>query len=126
MKAKNRLHSLTCACVGIITALKSERNIQIHSCFLLLTLCLCYYYQFSVFEWSLVLLCNGLVIATELVNTSIEHLSNGVSGEYSQHIKQVKDIAAGAVLITALVAMVIGILLFMPYIINSYRLIKGS
>ena len=67
-------------------------------------------------EWSIILLCIGLVIGFELLNTSIEKLSNFVTMEDQPLIKETKDIAAAAVLISAIVSAVIALIIFLPKI----------
>ena len=66
-------------------------------------------------EWTVVILCFGVVIAAELFNTAIERLVDRVSPERHPVAGQVKDIAAGAVLICAVAAAIIGLIIFIPY-----------
>lgn len=69
-------------------------------------------------EWCILLLCIGGVIALEGVNTALEHLSDRVSMEYSPLIRDAKDVAAGAVLIISIISAVIGLIVFIPYILG--------
>lgn len=62
----------------------------------------------------MVLLCNGLVIGLEMVNTAVETLSNRLHPEKHPDIKIVKDVAAGAVLWAAVMSVVIGAIIFLP------------
>ena len=66
-------------------------------------------------EWIMVVMCIGTVIAAELFNTAIEKLVDLVSPERHPVAGQVKDIAAGAVLICAVAAAIIGLIIFIPY-----------
>ena len=66
-------------------------------------------------EWIMVVMCIGTVIAAELFNTAIEKLVDSVSPERHPVAGQVKDIAAGAVLICAVAAAIIGLIIFIPY-----------
>ena len=68
-------------------------------------------------EWLFVVVAIALVIITEMLNTAIEFLVDFVSPEYNELAGKVKDIAAGAVLFAALMAAVIGILVFGPYLL---------
>jgi diacylglycerol kinase (ATP) len=65
-------------------------------------------------EWLWISLCIGLVLAAELFNTAIEFLTDLVSPEYDKKAGLVKDMSAGAVLITAISALVIGLVIFVP------------
>ena len=67
-------------------------------------------------EWTVVILCFGVVIAAELFNTAIERLVDLVSPERHPVAGQVKDIAAGAVLVCAVAAAIIGLIIFIPYL----------
>ena len=73
---------------------------------------------FSIAEWSLIVLCIGLVFATEMLNTAIERLADVIEPASDPKIGLVKDIAAGAVLIASLTAAVVGMLLFLPRVIE--------
>lgn len=69
-------------------------------------------------EWSIVLILCGLVISLELINTAIEEAVDLVTEEYNEKAKNAKDIAAGAVLFSAIIAAIIGLIIFLPKIIN--------
>lgn len=69
-------------------------------------------------EWSIVLILFGLVISLELINTAIENVVDLVTEEYNEKAKNAKDIAAGAVLFSAIIAAIIGFIIFLPKIIN--------
>lgn len=69
-------------------------------------------------EWIAVCMCIGMVLSAEAVNSSIEALADLVSPEYNEAIKKTKDLAAGAVLILAITAAIIGLIIFIPKIIT--------
>ena len=69
-------------------------------------------------EWSIVLILFGLVISLELINTAIENAVDLVTEEYNEKAKNAKDIAAGAVLFSAIIAAIIGFIILLPKIIN--------
>jgi diacylglycerol kinase (ATP) len=69
-------------------------------------------------EWCIVTLCFGMVLAAEGFNTAIERLVDLVSPDYHPIAGDVKDIAAGAVLICAIAAAIIGMIVFLPYLLN--------
>jgi diacylglycerol kinase len=72
--------------------------------------------KISTTEWLLVVVCIGFVIGLEMINTAIENLCNVVQEEYHPIIKIVKDVAAAAVMWTAIVSVIIGLIIFLPKI----------
>ncbi|MDI9519477.1 MAG: diacylglycerol kinase family protein [Bacillota bacterium] len=67
-------------------------------------------------DFILVLLCIGLVIATEILNTCVEELCNLYTTKQNENVKYIKDISAGAVLFVAILTLIIGVIIFLPYI----------
>ena len=110
------LRSLICAFRGIWIAFRAERNLKIHTVALCLVIALGIYLGLSALEWGLVIFALGLVFITELINTAIERIGDkAANGQKSHTIGIAKDISAGAVLISALTALAIGIIfLFIP------------
>lgn len=75
-------------------------------------------------EWCLLVGSMGLVITAEIINTAIENLTNLVSPEINPLAGKAKDLAAGAVLIAAITAAVIGSIVFLPYLLTLAELHK--
>jgi len=112
------LKSFAYAFRGIYMALKSERNFKIHIIAMCLAIALAIYLNLSMPEWGLIIFSIGFVLAAELFNTAIERLGDKLAeGERNETVRNVKDIAAAAVLLSALTALAIGILvLIIPFI----------
>jgi undecaprenol kinase len=110
--------SVGCALQGFWTALKKERNLKIHVAVLLAAVAAGIYLGLTAVEWGLVVMAIGLVLGAELFNTALERISDEASGgKHSEGVKDCKDISAAAVLVTALAALVIGIvILIIPLI----------
>ncbi|MDN4754635.1 diacylglycerol kinase family protein [Porphyromonadaceae bacterium W3.11] len=102
---------------GIFHGVKSEYNLQIHTLALLLVIIFGFIFQVTRIEWLLLLLCIALVFSLELINSAIETLADEVSQEYSELIKRAKDYSAGAVLFAAIIAAIIGLIIFIPYLL---------
>lgn len=115
---KKRIKSFAYAFQGIGSFLKKEHNAWIHCTAILIVTASGWYFHITVTEWCLVLLCFAMVLAAETFNTAIERLVNLVSPEFHSLAGDVKDVAAGAVLITAIFAAIIGCIIFIPYLIN--------
>lgn len=99
---------------GIQYVFASEANIKIHLIVSLLVVICGFIFNISITEWLLCLLCMSIVIGMEMMNTAIENLVNLVSPEKNKTAGLVKDIAAGAVLITVVFSVIIGLIIFVP------------
>ena len=99
---------------GIFTCIRNERNMKIHVAVALLVIIAGFILGLSVTEWCICLGLFGLVMALEMVNTAVEAVVDLVTAERHPLAKIAKDTAAGAVLIAAIMAAVIGLLIFVP------------
>jgi len=111
--------SFSCAIDGIFSSIKSESNFKIHIVSALLVVAMGFFFQIAIYEWLWIALAIAVVMLAELINTSIESLANMVSQEYHPLIKKTKDAAAGAVLIAALFALISGLIIFIPKLIEA-------
>lgn len=114
---KKRMKSFTYAGKGIKNLICKEHNAWIHLTVAVLVILVGFYFDIQRGEWIAVIGCIGAVMAAEAFNTAIERLVNLVSPEWHPIAGEVKDIAAGAVLICAITAAIIGLIIFIPYII---------
>jgi len=73
-------------------------------------------YELSTTEWCLIIFAIGTVFSTEIINTALEYVSDLVSPEKNLKVKRIKDLAAGGVLISAIMAAIIGLIIFIPKI----------
>lgn len=114
---KKLIRSFGYAFNGIIYATKTQLNFRIHLVASLLAVFMGYSLHISVNEWQWVILCIALVLIVELLNTAIEFLTDLVSPGYNKLAGHVKDVSAGAVVITALFALITGAIIFLPKLI---------
>lgn len=117
---KKQLKSFTFAWKGILTCAGHEQNITFHLIAAIIVVATGFCFGISRTEWMVVMLCIGTVIAAELFNSAIERLVDMVSPEWEKIAGEVKDIAAGAVLITAIAAAIVGMIVFLPYVIALF------
>ncbi|MCB0397845.1 MAG: diacylglycerol kinase family protein [Flavobacteriales bacterium] len=110
----DRMKSFTYAAAGIRMLFVKEHNAWIHALAAVSVIGLGLWLKISLVSWGLVALAIGGVLAAEMFNTAIETLTDMVSPEYHKSAKAVKDLAAGAVLISAIAAAVIGAIVFIP------------
>ena len=113
---RRRIASFGHAFRGVGAALRSELHLQFHAVASVAVLGLGLYVGLTTTEWALVALAVAGVWAAELLNTALETLTNLVSPDYHPLAGRAKDVAAGAVLLAALGALVVGGLVFGPKI----------
>ncbi|MFG6121098.1 MULTISPECIES: diacylglycerol kinase family protein [Thalassobacillus] len=105
---------------GILTVTKTERNMKYHLIIAAIVLLCSMIMQLSRVEWAIVLLVIGLVLTMEMVNTSLEKAMDHLSPDIHPAVGMVKDIAAGAVLIAALLSVIIGLIIFIPKLVAFF------
>jgi diacylglycerol kinase len=96
--------------------MKSTHNAWVHTFLFALAIVLGFYFHITKVEWILIILASGVVFIAEAFNTAIEIDIDLTSPDDHPYARDTKDVAAGAVLLSALVACTIGILIFLPYI----------
>lgn len=112
-----RAKSLAYAWRGIGVFLKTTPNAWLQILAYLIAIGLGLFFQVTKTEWLFLIMAGGLVIVTECINTSIEIDINLTSPVYHPYAKDTKDVAAGAVLMTAVLATVICLFIFVPYLL---------
>lgn len=117
MYPKRLIDSFNYAIDGILYALRTQRNMRIHFVAGLLVLLLASIFHVSRLELVALLITIGLVISAEMMNTAIEEVVNLVTQEFHPLAKVAKNVAAGAVLVTSLLAVCVGYLVFIDKIL---------
>jgi len=112
--------SLSNAWCGIWYCIKTERHMRLHVIIAVLALFLSWYLKIAVREWLMIIFSISLVIVLEMINTAIERTVDLYTGEQHPLAKVAKDVAAGAVLVAALNALVIGAVVFLPKIFKYF------
>lgn len=115
---KKRGRSFKYAFAGIRHLIVNEHNAWIHCAATVMVVTAGFILDIDKTEWCLVVLCIGMVLAAEGFNTAIEKLTDLASPGYSPLAGKAKDVAAGAVLITAIAAAVVGLIIFIPKILQ--------
>lgn len=109
---RDRARSFRFAANGLRILLRNEHNARIHILAALLSLAAGILLGLSSGDMLLIVFAIGLVFVTELLNTAVEYVCDWLSPEYNEKVKAIKDLCAAAVLVSALVAAVIGAVLF--------------
>ena len=114
---KKFLRSFKYALEGIFTGLKEEQNMKIHIAIMILVIIFGILLKISKIEWIICIALFGLVISMELINTAIENTVDLITKEKNEQAKIAKDVAAGAVLVSAIASAIIGLIIFVPKVI---------
>jgi len=102
---------------GVIYTFRTQPNFQVHLIFAILAITAGIYFQVSTAELAVILFIIGLVIVAEMINTSIESVVDLATDQFHEKAKIAKDVSAGTVLITAVVAVLVGIVIFLPHLL---------
>ena len=116
VKSKKIINSFKYAIQGILTSFKTERNMKIHTCIMILVIIVGILFKINKYEWIICILCFAIVIGGELFNTAIETVVDMVMPYKNEKAKLAKDVSAGAVLVLAMGAAIVGFIIFMPKI----------
>lgn len=111
-----RAESFTHAGRGIYVYLRSTHNSWLHIFAFILVILASLFFNITKIEWMMVLIVSGIVFISEAFNTAIEIDMDLTSPNFHPYAKDTKDVAAGAVLISAILAVVVGVMIFTPYI----------
>jgi diacylglycerol kinase (ATP) len=110
-----RLRSIRHALEGLLYVLESQHNAWIHFCATIVVVFAGFYYEITPLHWAIITLVIISVWVAEAFNTAMEFLCDVVNPEFNPLVKKAKDIAAGAVLLSATGAVIIGLIIFLPY-----------
>ncbi len=113
-EVKKLIKSFSYAFKGLCYAFSTQLNFKIHTFCTIIAVVLGFTLSLSAFEWLWICTAIATVIIVELLNTAIEVLVDLVSPEFNVKAGIIKDVSAGAVVIAALFAVIIGLLIFVP------------
>lgn len=116
---KKILRGFVFAYNGLCYAFKTQVNFRIHLYSLIAVAVLGWFYNLSGNQWLAIVAVSGIVLITELINTSIEILVDFVSPDYNIKAGTIKDISAAAVLLAAITAVITGLIIFVPKFLHA-------
>lgn len=117
------LHSFKCAFEGIAYSFAEGRNFKVQSCFAIAAVVLGIAFGINATQWAVIVVCIGLVLGGECMNTAMEALVDLASPEYHELAKHAKDCAAGAVLVGSIASVFVAALIFLPRIASALGLL---
>lgn len=114
LSSRSLPRSFYCAFAGLFYAIKTQRNMRIHLSFAIAVLILGLYLGLAWTQWAVLTLTIGFVIVAEMFNTVAEAAMDAATPHYHPLVKIAKDVAAGGVLFTATVSILVGLLILGP------------
>ena len=118
---KKRLRSFSYAFAGIRNLLVYEHNFRIHVLVALLATILGIVLHLSLWQWAVIAIAIFMVLIAEIINSAIENLADVVSPGYNEAIKRIKDYCAAAVFLASILAVIAGLLVFLPEILRLFQ-----
>jgi|SRR5690554_1915315 len=104
---------------GLFQMFRTERNFRVQIILFLLAIVFGFFFNISSIHWLIILSISALVLSLEIINSAIEKTCNLITTKKNPQVKRIKDISAAAVLLSSIFALVIGVLIFYPYLISK-------
>ncbi len=120
VRLTGRLQSVRHALSGVWLVLRTQPNAWIHAAATVVVVGMGFGFQVTAFEWACLILATMAVWAAEAINTALELLGDALSPDFHPLVGKAKDVAAGAVLMSAVGAAVVGLLIFGPYVLGAF------
>lgn len=118
---KKRIKSFGYAFAGLKVLFREEHNSWIHAAVTILVLAAGFFFRISRIEWIAVLIVIGMVFSSEIINSSLERTADFVKAERDDRKRDIKDLGAAAVLVSAIIAALVGFIVFLPKVISLFR-----
>ncbi|MBU0897831.1 diacylglycerol kinase family protein [Patescibacteria group bacterium] len=104
---------------GLRKVFKEEQNLRIQAVVGLVAFILAWFFQVSRWEWIVLVLIVMIVIIMELANSVVERIVDALKPRIHIYVKEIKDIMAASVLVSSIIAFIVGCIIFWPHLINS-------
>ena len=115
LRFKRLLKSFQYAFRGIKKVVFEEQNFRIQLFFAFLVLFLAFYLEISRMDWIFLISVIFLVFLMEVVNSAVERITDSIKPRINIYVKEIKDIMAAAVMLASVVAVIVGLIIFIPY-----------
>jgi diacylglycerol kinase len=117
LNPKRLLKSFQYSLKGLFKTFREESNLRIQTIIGIIIVVAGCLLKIQIWEWVAIIFVIGLVIITELINSAVERITDVLKPRINGYVKEIKDIMAAAVFVSALVAVIIGLIIFLPYIL---------
>jgi len=114
------LKSFSYALKGLVKTFREEQNLKIQSFLSLVAVILGVYLKIAALEWALLVLVIALVLVAEIANSAVERIIDVLKPRINSYVMEIKDITAAAVLLSSLAAVIVGLIIFWPYLFGSF------
>ncbi|MDD4902575.1 MAG: diacylglycerol kinase family protein [Patescibacteria group bacterium] len=101
---------------GLAKIFREERNLQVHSLVAIIVIALGFAFKIQPWQWCAILIVIALVILMETVNSAVERLADVLKPRIHESVMDMKDIMAAAVMVASILAVIVGLMIFVPYI----------
>jgi len=105
---------------GIVYAFKTQPNLRFHGFFGLFVISAGFFFQITKIEWFIISFTILLMFTAEMINTALESMTDLITTEHRKTAKIAKDVSAGMVLINATGSVIVGLIIFIPYIYSLF------
>jgi len=116
IKIARLIKSFKYAIRGLAKVFREEQNLRVQTFAGSFALVLASYFQVTAVEWCLLIIVSALVLLMEIVNSAVERVTDVLKPRIHTYVKEVKDIMAAAVMLASVLAIVVGLIIFLPYL----------
>jgi diacylglycerol kinase len=117
-KIRRLIRSFYYAFRGLFKTFREEQNLKAQTVFGIIVIIVAPILKVSPLEWCALVIVIGMVIITEIINSAIERVTDVLKPRLSDYVKEIKDIMAAAVMLSSITAIVVGLIIFWPYLYN--------
>jgi diacylglycerol kinase len=118
IRFKRLFKSFQYAAKGLVKTFHEEQNLKVQTIVGTIVLILGLYYKINLTEWCILIFSISIVLIMELVNSAVERVTDVLKPRINTYVKEIKDIMAAAVMLSSITAVIIGLLIFLPYILK--------
>lgn len=123
IRIKRLIKSFIYAFRGLVKAFREEQNLRIQAVMGIIVLATAWYFGVTRMEWCILILTIGIVMLTEIINTAIELVTDVLKPRIDNYVKVIKDVMAAAVMMSSVMAVVIGLIIFIPYLLEKFGIV---
>jgi len=129
LRIKRLIKSFSYAGSGLIKVFKEEYNLKLQLSAAFISVLFGFFFRISPWEWAVIILAIGLVLVMETINSAVERITDVLKPRINDFVMEIKDIMAAAVMLSAIVSVIVGLIVFSPHVINlvlSWQLFKNQ
>lgn len=121
IRVRRLVKSFIYAFRGLQTVFSEEQNIRIQVMLGIVGLAIGFFLKISRLEWCLLIIVLALVVMMEIINSAVERVADVLKPRIDNYVKEIKDITAAAVMLSSILAIAVGVIIFYPYLLGLIR-----